>query len=334
MIKYVCSGDMLKISTFGIFSICSENKKFNLSDIKSRKARDLLRYFVVFRRKQIPSDILCEIFWQDMEEKYAKMNLQSTVHMLRAFFGKDIITFQNGNYCFDPLGIVEFDADKFENLIQLSRSTQDIAKKKSALEEAIALYKGDFMVENLYEDWTIQFREYYRDLYVQALMDLAQILINENILTEAIEALKNALNNDPFNETAALMLMKTYLKKGCPSEAVKIYRKFSEILNKELQIKPSKEMTQLYEAIIKGDLENRWIVIVEGKQCHSKKEMIVEKLKHVIRENDRVQVLSDNKIGVLIEGVPEEIANSIHQRIEAALDGTVDGAKVYLRRAR
>ncbi|HEY8541851.1 MAG TPA: BTAD domain-containing putative transcriptional regulator, partial [Pseudothermotoga sp.] len=287
-----------------------------------------------FRRKQIPSEILCEIFWADMEEKYAKMNLQSTVHMLRAFFGKDIITFQNGNYCFDPAGIIEFDADEFENLIQLSRSTQDITKKKTALENAIALYKGDFLVENLYEDWTAQFREYYRDLYVQALIDIAQILMDEDAFTESIEALKNALSNDPFNETAALMLMKVYLKKGCPSEAVKAYRKFSEILSKELQIKPSKELTQLYEAIIKGDLENRWIVVVEGKQCHSKKEAILQRLKHVIRESDQVQILSEDKIGVLINGVAEEIANGIYQRIGAILDGSVDGIKVYLRKAR
>ncbi len=325
---------MLKIKTFGIFSIYSEDKQLNLANIKSRKARDLLRYFVVFRHKQVPSDILCEIFWSDMDEKYAKMNLQSTVHMLRTFLGKDIIRFQNGNYCFDPLGVVQFDEDNFENLIQLSRSIQDNAKKRSVLEEAIILYKGDFMVENLYEDWTVQFREYYRDLYVQALLDLAQILMNENTLTEAIEKLRNALNNDSFNETAALMLMKVYLKKGCPLEAVKVYRRFSEILSKELQIKPSKEMIQLYEAIINGDLENRWIVVLESKQCHSKKEAIIQLLKRVIREKDQIQVLSDGKIGVLIDKVPQETAEGIYQRITAALDGSLDGVKVYLRKAR
>ena len=308
---------MLRITTFGVFSIVPENKVLNLNKIRSRKARDLLGYFVVFRRKQIPSEILCEIFWAEMEEKYAKMNLQSTIHMLRAFFGKDIITFQNGNYCFDPAETIEVDADEFENLIQLSRSTQDITKKKTILENAIALYKGDFLVENLYEDWTAQFREYYRDLYVQALIDIAQIFMDENAFTESIEALKNTLNNDPFNETAALMLMKVYLKKGCSSEAVKAYRKFFEILNKELQIKPSKELTQLYEAIIKGD-----------------KEAILQRLKHVIRESDQVQILSEDKIGVLINGVAEEIANGIYQRIGAILDGSVDGIKVYLRKAR
>ncbi len=262
MIKLLHGDDMLKILTLNSFSIYNENEKLDLTKIKSRKARDLLRYFVVFRRKNISDEILCEIFWQDMEEKYAKMNLQSTVHMLRAFLGKDLITFQNGNYCFDPSGVVQCDADEFENLIKLSRSTNDSTSKKSFLEKAVAMYKGDFMVENLYEDWTIQFREYYKDLYVQALIDLAQIFIQENDFASSIEVLRKALINDPFNETAAFMLMKVYLKKGCPSEAVKVYRKFSEILNKELQIKPSKEMTQLYDCIIKGDLENRWIVVI------------------------------------------------------------------------
>lgn len=328
------SDNVLKITTFGGFSVFCDNKIMNLSKIKSRKARDLLRYFVVFRHKQISSDMLCEIFWPDMEEKYAKMNLQSTVHMLRAFLGKDVVAFENGNYCFDPLGLIEFDADRCENSIQLSRSTNDTAKRKSFLMNAISLYKGDFMVENLYEDWTIQFREYYRDLYVEALIDLAQIFIDENALTECIETLKIALNNDPFNETATLLLMRAYLKKGCVSEAVRAYRRLSDILSKELQIKPSREIEQLYEAIIKGDLENRWIVVVESKQCSSKKELIVQKLKRVIREDDQVQVLSDDKIGVLISGVAEEVANSIYQRIEDVLDGTIDGIKVYLRRAR
>ncbi len=60
----------------------------------------------------------------------------------------------------------------------------------------------------------------------------------------------------------------------------------------------------------------------------------MQKLKRVIREDDQVQVLSDDKIGVLISGVAEEVANSIYQRIEDVLDGTIDGIKVYLRRAR
>ncbi|MEJ5228893.1 MAG: bacterial transcriptional activator domain-containing protein [Pseudothermotoga sp.] len=269
-----------------------------------------------------------------MDEKYAKMNLQSTVHMLRAFLGKELIVFQNGNYCFDPSKTVEVDADVFETLIRSARSSCDPSQKKQLLEDAIALYKGDFLMEDLYQDWAIQFRESYKDLYVQALIELSQILIEENSITRAIEILKIALNNDPFEEAAVLNLMKAYVKKGCPSEAVKVYKKFAQVLADELQIKPSRELMQLCETIMKGELADRWLIIVEGQSCSSKREFVIQQLKCLIREKDEVQVLSADKLGILINDVAEPVANTIYQRIKDSLNSNVGEVKIYLRKAR
>jgi len=324
----------LKITTFGTFSIQSENGILDLSKLKSRKARDLLRYFVAFRHKQIPTDILCDLFWQDMDEKYAKMNLQSTIHMLRAFLGKELIVFQNGNYCFDPAATVECDSDVFETLIRSARASGDPSQKKKDLEDAIALYKGDFLIEDLYQDWAIQFRETYKDLSVQALIELAQILIEENSTTRAVEVLKIALNSDPFEEAAALNLMKAYIKKGCPSEAIKVYRKFAQVLADELQIKPSRELTQLCETIMRGELADRWLIIVEGQSCSSSRELVIQQLKRLIRENDEVQVLSGDKLGILISDVSESTATTIYQRIKDSLNNSVGEVKIHLRKAR
>ncbi|MGJ8454383.1 AfsR/SARP family transcriptional regulator [Pseudothermotoga sp. U03pept] len=325
---------MLSITTFGVFTVASDGEKIDLSKIKSRKARDLLRYFVVFRRKYIPSDILCEIFWQDMDEKYAKMNLQSTVHMLRKSLGKDKIAFQNGSYCFDPCDVVEIDADKFETLIRSARSTQDKSQKKKFLEDAIMLYKGEFLLEDLYQDWSTQSREYYKDLHVQTLIELAQILIEEDSTDRAIEILRTALYDDPFEERAVFNLMRAYARKGCSSEAIKTYLRFSEMLNKELQIKPSKELVQFYESILRGDLEDKWLIIVEGPSCSSKRELVIQELERLVRERDEIQVLSMDKIGILINDVAQQVADNIYQRVKGSLDGNLTDVKVYLRKAR
>ncbi len=60
----------------------------------------------------------------------------------------------------------------------------------------------------------------------------------------------------------------------------------------------------------------------------------MQQLKQVIRESDHIQVLSDDKIGVLINGIAEETAQNIYQRIKAILNGSTDEIKVFLRKAR
>ena len=324
----------MQIKTLGGFSIISERERINLSKIRSRKARDLLKYLVAFRHKPIHIEILCDLFWRDMDQKYARINLQSTIYMLRSIVGKDKIVFHDNTYCFDPKNEIVVDADEFEKFIQMALNSKDLSERKTMLEKALDLYKGDFMAENLYEDWTLQFREHYRDLFVKGLLELGKIYLEEGHPHNVIELSKSALIQDPLNEEAVLLLMKAYIKNNNLSDAVKVYKEFSAILEKELQIKPSKELTQLYGQIVSGNLDNKWLIVVEGTDSLINKNDLLNDLKKAVRDTDEIVFLCENKVGIFLKGIPKAAAKNIYGRITNILDKCSVQTRISFREAR
>lgn len=243
-----------------------------------------------------------------MDQKYARINLQSTIYMLRSIVGKNKIVFHDNTYCFDPKNEIVVDADEFEKFIQMALNSKDLSERKTLLEKALDLYKGDFMAENLYEDWTLQFREHYRDLFVKGLLELGKIYLEEGHPHNVIELSKSALIQDPLNEEAVLLLIKAYIKNNNLSDAVKVYKEFSAILEKELQIKPSKELTQLYGQIVSGNLDNKWLIVVEGTDSLINKNDLLNDLKKAVRDTDEIVFLCENKVGIFLKGIPKAAA--------------------------
>lgn len=325
----------LRVFTFDQLRIFKQNAEVDLSKTKSRKARDLLRYMIVYRRRSVPNEVLCEMFWPGMDYQFAKSNLHSTMYLVKRLLGSNFILSTDSGYIFDPNNEVWVDADEFERIIK-SAESKDISDEQRILliEKALSIYKGDFMKENLYEDWVLPHRESYKEMYINALVELSTIYLTVGNISKAIEKAQIAFREDPFNEIACMTMMKAYTRCGKHTEAIKVYKRLCNFLKKELNIEPGGDLSKLYNDIVSGKYDQRWIIVIESiNEQNPNMNAVAEEISSLLRDDDKTEVFSERKLGIYLEGIQKTAAERILFRIKEHLKDSTD-IRIKIDRAR
>ena len=234
------------IKTLGGFQIIKDGEPIQEKKWKSQKALELLRFLVANRSKKIPVDRIFEYLWPGMNGESAKANLHSTLHTIRkvAGFNSDVLSVRGESIRFIPENM-EVDVDVFEKLIRLAESSKDMNEREKLLRSAVELYKGDFLPEDIYEDWSTPYREYYRELYIDALRNLCRILMEKEKYTEVKNLARKLVSMDPYNEEAYYTIIMAYFSLGRLNDARRWYQKLEKTLKEDLGIYPSRTFEEL-----------------------------------------------------------------------------------------
>ncbi len=115
---------------------------------KRQKSAELVAYMLENRESPIRKEVLCELFYPDQEPKKALMNLQTIIYSIRKTLGTHpdgrIRIEYGGHHYTLYINDAWVDVDQFEKLLQKARDLKDAA----LLEQAISLYKGDYLEED------------------------------------------------------------------------------------------------------------------------------------------------------------------------------------------
>jgi DNA-binding SARP family transcriptional activator len=133
----------LDIRTFGGLSIRLGGEP--VSGLASRKAEALLVYLACNPRAH-PREVLAELLWDDRSQRQAMANLRVVLSSLRKEVGSHV-TITRTIAAIDPGAELWLDAAELEaavDALQADASHLDPASVP-ALQEALALYKGDFL---------------------------------------------------------------------------------------------------------------------------------------------------------------------------------------------
>ena len=123
----------------------------------------------------------------------------------------------------------------------------------SALQQAVALYRGDFL-DGFYDDWVLSERYRLESLYCDALAGLmaAREALGEH---EAVLAVAlRLLEQDSLREDAHRAAMRAYCRLGQRQAALAQYGRCQQMLQAELGIEPMAETLALRRAIVEGRL--------------------------------------------------------------------------------
>jgi DNA-binding SARP family transcriptional activator len=118
-------------------------------------------------------------------------------------------------------------------------------------EKAITLYKGEYLPEFRYAEWTIAHRQHLSDRFEQALLILAEERLRQGRLTACLDLARQLLLRNPWQEQMVALGMQAALESGDRSTAIHLYQRLVKVLDKELGIAPQKELQQLYNSIHK-----------------------------------------------------------------------------------
>ena len=248
----------LEIRCFGRFEVERDGRA--VENWRRGKARTLLK-FLVTQRHPVPRDVLIELLWPQYDVEPARNSLRVTLHALRQALGsfsqgraskQEYVVFLDGNFllnsdCRSWIDVEEFETH-FAAGVRLERQ-QCFAEAMRAYEQAEALYRDDYLVEDLYEDWALARREQLKDQYLLLLTKLADHCLQQGDASGCIVRCHKILQKDACREDAYFRLMRCYLDLGQRSQALHWYDICARTLRKELDMSPSDTTNHLYAQI-------------------------------------------------------------------------------------
>ena len=250
----------LRICMLGQFNMEFNGIAITINSWKKRKAESILKYLLLNKDHFVHRKTLAELFWPEMDAISALMNLRNVVYEMKrvlsdhGFTNKSedsLIINQGGGLAINAGRISYLDTDELRALYNQWKSlppdTPPSKQKIDALERIAAIYKGNFLEEDIYEDWTSFEREKLKAIWLESLFSLSGIYESrqENLKKERL--LLQILTFDPFNEEACASLLKLYLRTNQRSRAVLLYEGFAERMKKECDMSLDGNISSLLE---------------------------------------------------------------------------------------
>jgi len=252
------------VPTLGVFCLgrfCVRVDFKEIVDWRSSKAKSLLKFLVSRQGHSVSRDILMEAFWPGFEPAMANNNLKMAVSALRKTLNQyrgqggafEWILFQDGNYMINPAVVFWADIERFEDLCNIGRSLEKDSRVDEAItqyESAEALYQGDYLADDIYDDWTSLKREALKDKYLTILTKLADHSLQKLDLEGCIVYCERILNQDYCREDVYRHLMCCHSRLGQRNRAIDWYHLCQKTIKKELDVDPEHKTVALYHKLL------------------------------------------------------------------------------------
>ena len=251
----------LQVRFFGHFEMFCDSESMPLG--RNGKALTILKYLLANRTRPISQDHLMGWLWPESNLKKARWSLNSAIHGLRKLLSgcpssvpMNYVSLEDGYYRLSPSVRVSTDVDEFderhEKGLQLEKDRR-MMEAAGEYEKAIEIYRGDYLVEDLYEDWTMVERERLTNAYMDMLGRLAIHYMEVEQHQESIRACYKVLEKDRCHEDSYRLLMRCYARLGLRARALHQYRMCEQILGQEYGTSPSPETRSLYVTLLRDE---------------------------------------------------------------------------------
>jgi len=250
----------LSLSIFGSFRVLLNEKL--VTTFNANKVRALLVYLILEPEKTHSRNVIAEFFWPEKTEKAARNSLRQAIHQLNRaipsideelpFLNRSRQTIQ-----FNSDSAYQVDALIFTNLLNQNHTHQNgtiCPACLARLEEAIALYQGDFLEDftvsgsGAFELWQLGQQEWYRQQALSSLYTLTTHYQAYN-LEIAQQYGQHFIELDPLNERGQQMMLSILAKRGQRGVALAQYEQYRIALADNLGIVPSAETDALLDTI-------------------------------------------------------------------------------------
>ncbi len=256
---------VLLISCFGSFAV---RRGKDVIPQRPGKGSSLLKYLASRPHQPIQRDVLLDVLWPDTHPDIANNRLKVALYHLRQTFGRiageghfeDFIMFRDGCYFFSPGIKIRSDVEAFEQAWHAGRQLEVAGKLKQAVDyyqQAEALYRGDFLEQDVFEEWTLLRREELKDIYLTIVDKLSHYWFDTGDLPAAIDGWRKIIARDAWREDVYRQLMRCFDRLGQRGRALQRYEACRRALHEELGVEPEAETVALYDRICKGKESSR-----------------------------------------------------------------------------
>jgi len=235
------------VRVLGSFRVFRDGVPVPLREWQSRKARDLLKLLIARLGRPVPRDWLLEALWPEQDPRRTRPRLSVALSTVRGvldpvhrFDAEHYVAATRDAIAVDT-GTLLVDLHDFVAQAEAALSLAHSDPGQSAvpmLEAAEAAYGGDFLEDELYEEWTIVPREQARAIYIavtRELIERAAARADHGSITRFGLRL---LELDPYDEGAHLGVVAARTAERAHGEAQRAYHVYVARMN-EIDVRPA-----------------------------------------------------------------------------------------------
>src|SRR5205085_8413798 len=249
----------LEIHLLGPFRVTVDERAIEERRWSRRKPKLLVKLLALQPHHQLHREQAMEFLWPDLDAAAAANNLHKSIHAARRALepalqsGADsrFILTREQQITLSAPGKLWIDVEAFEQAAAAALKSSD----SQACEQALALYTGDLLIEDPYEDWTTMRRESLRALHYDLLLKLAQLYERKQQYQQSIARLRELLDCDPADEEVHRALMRLYALTGNRHQALRQYQQCAATMRRELEAEPDRETVELHRQIESGRIQ-------------------------------------------------------------------------------
>jgi len=213
---------------------------------QSRKARDLLKVLVARKGRPVTREAAAEALWPDEDPEPLANRLSVALSIIRKILDPQRQRPPDYYVVADPRTIaLRIDRVSID-LIEFLRAADDAidltskGEREAAelpLRRARQIYAGDFLEEDLYEEWAVDAREEARSRLLTVLRLLARFAADRGDDESAGQYLGELLEREPYDEDAWLARIAGQLRLRRHGEARRHYAAYARRMS-ELDVVP------------------------------------------------------------------------------------------------
>ncbi|MEW5961567.1 MAG: BTAD domain-containing putative transcriptional regulator, partial [Chloroflexota bacterium] len=249
----------LRIQTFGQFRLWRDDQAIAVWE--RPQAETVVKLLLIRRARggrAVAADELITQLWPDADEESGRKKLLPLISNARRTLEPDIeprdsnFILRSATGYFFELSGVNWDLLHFRGHLQKGRQLAQAERWTEAiqeLEQGRALYRGDFLAEDRYDNWAIDIRRAIAGEFRDLLILLADTYARVQQYSRAIEVCEVALRKDPLLESVYRRLMRFHYCNGDKGQALKVYRNCLKLFEELFGESPTPATRQLYDAI-------------------------------------------------------------------------------------
>ncbi|MGH4140368.1 bacterial transcriptional activator domain-containing protein [Clostridium sp.] len=254
----------LKVYTLGCFEVKSGKKILSNDCKRSQQLWNLFKYILTYRNKRIVQENFFDILWVDKECDNPIKALQNLIYRLRMLLnyegvnkdGESIINYSQGCYSWNKEFHYWTDVDEFEDLYNKGKGAEqngDFIDGIEFYQIALGLYKGDYLSEDSYNEWVMPVRNYYHRIYMDIINRITKLLKQYGRNEDILKVCEKALMMELFEESVHINYIEALIAVGNIKQAQSQYEYVTSMLYKEMGVKPSTDLRNLYHKIKSND---------------------------------------------------------------------------------
>jgi len=247
----------LRLRLLGGFSAWVDGRPVDADAWRRRKVSRLVKLLALAPDHRLHREQVECLLWPRLDARAAAQNLHHTLYRARHTLEPGLprraeprfMRLQNDLLELAPSGELDSDLDRFERAAAAAFASPGDAERFG---EAVALFGGELLPEERFEDWAIDRRDSVKAVYVELLLELAAIERRRARLDAAIDALKQIVAVEPLHEDAQAHLIYVHGLAGRRHLAVAHYHRFRDLLKSELEAEPLPATMEIYRSVVSG----------------------------------------------------------------------------------